>query len=273
MKTATSSAETTSLAEPSVRRVVEDLRRRLEGLRSLPATAGPRLQTGIREIDEELLGGGIPPASLVEWLAERPGSGAEEMALRLAAAACRRGGMAVIVDDTGTFYPPAAFQRGLDPERTVLLRPASPRDAVWAVHQCLADESVAVVLAALPRLDDVVPRRLQLAVERGGGLGLLLRPAAAKAGPCWAAARLLVEPLPWPHRDDTLAEVRRLRIHLLSARGMIPGRSVEILVHEPTNPLPDDRRLAERLHAGAALRPLPPRVPGRCKAIPSRCIG
>ena len=262
MKTATPSAEIPSLAEHSVGRVVEDLRRRLEGLRSLPAAAGPRLQTGIREIDEELLGGGIPPASLVEWLAERPGSGAEETALRLAAAACRRGGMAVIVDDTGTFHPPAAFRRGLDPARTILLRPASQRDAVWAVHQCLADESVAVVLAAFPRLNDVVPRRFQLAVERGGGLGLLLRPAAAKADPCWAAVRLLVEPLPWPRLGDTLAEARRLRIHLLAARGMIPGRSVEILVHEPTYPLPEDRRPAERLNPSAALRPLRRKVPG-----------
>ncbi|GAB4139655.1 MAG: hypothetical protein Kow0040_27880 [Thermogutta sp.] len=257
MNTAANSAETPSLAEPSVRRVVEDLRRRLEGLRPLPTTIGPRLQTGFREIDEELLGGGVPPASLVEWLADRPGSGAEEMALRLATAACRDGGTAVIVDDTGTFHPPAAFRRGLDPARTVLIRPASHRDAVWAVHQCLADESVAAVLAAFPRLNDVVPRRFQLAVERGGGLGLILRPAAARADPCWAAVRFLVEPLPWPQPGDTASEARRLRIRLLAARGMIPGRSVEILVHEPTYPLSDDRRLAERCNALAA--PDPPR--------------
>ncbi|MGQ9822221.1 MAG: ImuA family protein [Thermogutta sp.] len=262
MKIATTSTQTPSLAEPAIRRVVEDLRRRLEGLRPIPVTAGPRLRTGIREIDEKLLGGGIPSGSLVEWLAERPGSGAEETALRLATAACRDGGAVVIVDHAGTFYPPAAFRWGLPPARTILVRPASQRDAVWAVHQCLADESVAVVLAAFPRLDDVAPRRFQLAVEKGGGLGLILRPAAAKAGPCWAAVRLLVEPLPWPRRGDTLSEARRLRIHLLAARGMIPGRSVEILVHEPTYPLSGDRRLAERFNADAAPSPLRTKVRG-----------
>ncbi len=262
MNTIAHASHTASLAELSVRRIVEELRRRVEGLRPLSQIESPRLQTGIREIDEGLLSGGIPMGGLVEWLSDRPGSGAEDLALRLAAAACRRGGAAVIVDGAGTFYPPVAFQRGIDPAQLLLVRPASRQDAIWAVYQSLADENVAAVFAAFPRVSDIAMRRFQLAAEKSGGLGLILRPEAARHSPCWAAVRLLVEPRPWPRPGDTLSEARRLRIHLLAARGMIPGRSVEVLVHEPTYPLPDHWRLAERLRADAARRPQQNRVWG-----------
>jgi len=102
------------------------------------------------------------------------------------------------------------------------------------MDQVLRSPAVAEVLAWPERIAGRTFRRWQLAVEQGGGLGLLLRPEAARADPSWADVRLLVEPLaggdPWAGR--------RLRISLLRCRGGGSGESVEIRVDDETHLMP-----------------------------------
>jgi len=56
-------------------------------------------------------------------------------------------------------------------------------------------------VADVQRLSWLEARRLQLAAEQGGGLGLLIRPEAVRHQPSWADVRLLVEPLPTTSPD------------------------------------------------------------------------
>jgi protein ImuA len=98
-------------------------------------------------------------------------------------------------DPQGEIYPPALAALGIPLEQLFLLRPKTPAEEIWAIAECLACPGVGVTVAQPPPLSRVEARRLQLAAERGGGVGILMRPYAAAASAHHAAAtRWLVRP-------------------------------------------------------------------------------
>jgi hypothetical protein len=78
------------------------------------------------------------------------------------------------------------------------------------------------------KFDGRVFRRLQLAAEQGGGLGLLIRPATVRGEPSWADVRLLIEP------SREVAR-RRIRIVLLRSRGGFGERAVEVEINDESH--------------------------------------
>ena len=89
------------------------------------------------------------------------------------------------------------------------------------------------------KLDGRTFRRLQLAAEQGGGLGLLIRPATVRGEPSWADVRLLIEPL-----RGTRETGRLLRVVLLRCRGGDPlrggGQTVEVEIDDEPLCMPLD---------------------------------
>lgn len=212
---------------------IENLRRqigRLEGLALGPRTAA--ISSGCPALDAILPARGLRPGTLSEWLAVGPGAGAATLALGAAREACRQGGALVVLDRAGEFYPPAAVARGIALSQLLLVRARSPADDLWALDQALRCPGVAAALAWTARLDPKTFRRLQLAAEAGGGLGLLLRPEGVRPEPSWADVRLLVAPLP-----TAAADGRRLRITVLRCRGGGRARSVDVELGHDSHPL------------------------------------
>lgn len=190
----------------------------------------------------DLPGGGLARAALHEVLAAAPGCGAAFCALLLA----RAGPGAVLwiaAGDGGgddlVAWPPGFARFGLDPARLVLARTARWPDALWAMEEALRCPAVAGAALVPGRgtaapggaaaLDLTATRRLQLAAEAGGALGLLLRPdLAGAAGPRGrpghgaAATRWRVAPLPARETEQDLGEPR-WQLELLRARGGAPG--------------------------------------------------
>jgi protein ImuA len=218
----------------------------------------PAVSTGCGPLDEMLPEGGVRRGALVEWLAAGEGSGSGTLALLCAREACRDGGTLVVLDDRREFYPPAAVRLGIDLEQLVVVQANSPADNLWALDQALRCRAVAAVLAWPEKLDGRVFRRLQLAAEEGGGLGLLVRPEAARCDPSWADLRVFVEPLPSTNfcgagvspvpdscRRDACTTTRRLRIGLLRCRGGTKGRSVDVEIDDETYAVHLAARLAE----------------------------
>jgi hypothetical protein len=172
------------------------------------------------------------------------------LALALLARSLPADGTIVIVDPQREFYPPAAAALGIDLAHTIVVRPADDAAALWALEQTLRSRDVDAAFCRLGAINDRASRRLQLAVERGGGRGVLVRPAYFRRQPSWADARLLVAPvrsnvLPSGSRLNerylstlhsplsTLLHARRLRIEILSLRGGAPGGVCEVeLCHE-----------------------------------------
>jgi hypothetical protein len=84
---------------------------------------------------------------------------------------------------------------------------------------------VGAVVASMHRLDDRVARRLQLATEQGGGLGILVRDAhAARRYPSWAEVQWRVRPS-MPSRDW---QTRWFDLELMRAGGGRSGSRLRI---------------------------------------------
>lgn len=221
--------------------IVESLRQRIARIeRSTHGRAdGNPVPSGCGPLDRILPEGGFRRGTLVEWLCPSEGSGTVTLALHAAAEACRQGGTVVVLDRAREFYPPAAARLGIDLEQMIVVQAAGEADNAWALDQCLRCPGVAAVVAWPEGLDGRTFRRLQLAAEEGGGLGLLVRPHEVRGEPSWADVRLLVEPQPTRSRTR-----RRLRIHLVRCHGTTGGRCVDVEFDDETRDVHPAPRLA-----------------------------
>jgi len=189
---------------------------------AIETRSATRLSTGLPPLDRLLPGGGLRRGSCLEWLAEGPGVGVARLALAVVPGALRPEGICLVIDPRREFFPRGAPELGIPFDRLVVLRPRSLDDALWGAEQALRSPAVDLVIG----WDELVPRgrsadrsfrRLQLAAETGGAVGVFLRPATSRRLRCWGDLRLLVEPLP----GDGGA---RWRVTLLQCRGGVPGR-------------------------------------------------
>ena len=237
--------------------------RRIEWGRGAP-TVTERLSTGIEPLDRLLPERGLPPGTLIEWLSPGEGCGAGTLAFRVAEHVVRAererqvNRPCVVVDADRSFYPlatPLSWQEGPSAngqERLIVIHPANDRDALWALEQSLRCPGVAVVVGWVNRLHAHAYRRLQLAAETGGAIGLLLRPGECRAQPSWADLRLWVEPLSPvagnEHSPSSRTDAftgRLLRIELIYCRGRAGGGVLELEIDDETG----DVRLASQLAA------------------------
>ncbi|MEK6236372.1 MAG: hypothetical protein N2C14_16820 [Planctomycetales bacterium] len=239
---------------------VKSLRGRLRKLernqRSSSRTEDRELiSTGVENLDQLLPEGGFLRGSLVEWLSVGAGAGAVTLALRGVREACRQGAVPAFIDRAGELYPPALAGLGIDLDRAILVRPTKERDESWALEQALRCPGVGAVLACKPPLNDRVFRRLQLAAETGGGLGVLIRPATVRQEPSWASVRVLVESMPCleqPNADGEGIRVeRRLRLTVLRCKGGADGGVLELGVNDETG----DVRVVAELADPTIVRP------------------
>lgn len=162
-----------------------------------PLAAG-YIDTGCPGLGRLLPGGGYERGSLVEWFGQRHGSGVSSLSLLAAASAMKDGKALVVMDWQGTFYPPSAAALGIDLQRVVVVRPLSREDGWWGLDQALRCPAIGAVWSELPEeMDDRLARRLQLAAEEGGTLGLFVRDIRTRGRPSWADVQWLVrsEPL------------------------------------------------------------------------------
>ncbi|WP_156910145.1 ImuA family protein [Rubritepida flocculans] len=176
------------------------------------------------ELDAHLPWGGLPLAGLHEILGEDPGSSLGFAALLMARAQAALPGRSLLwIAPEPDAYPPGLAGLGLDAARLILVRAPRAADALWAAEEGLRSPAIAAVLLLGPAPDLTAARRLQLAAETGGGIGLLLRDGAEEAGPGAALTRWRIAPRPAQeatahHLGDPAWEIRLLR-----ARGGRPG--------------------------------------------------
>ena len=147
------------------------------------APARPVWSTGKSSLDARLPGGGWPTASLIEVLLDDTGLGEVQLFLP-ALVACQRSATSgsgdapwlVWIAPPHEPYAPALAQQGIDLGRLLVVRPTTATEALWAAEQALSSGVCAAVLLWLRGTDDRWLRRLKLAAEAGGSLGVLFRP-------------------------------------------------------------------------------------------------
>ena len=183
----------------------------------LRTSPGGSLRTGLDALDELAPGGSFARGAVHELLSD-PKEGKPLFVATLLA----RGSSTIIWSDPlDDLYPPALVARGLDLKRLFLLR-VKVVDQTWAVAECLRCKGVGAVVAAIPTLTRLEARRLQLAAEQGGGVGILLRPTGRGSDIYAAATRWLVRPAPGERT------IQRWTVQLLHGHGGRIGKTVTL---------------------------------------------
>ena len=210
----------------------------LAASRLAPAEDSARLVSGFAAIDGLAPSGGFAVRAVHEILSQ---TDVPSLVLPLLIARAAAGnGRIVWCDLDRQFYPPGAAALGLPLERLVILRAASEREQLWAVTECLRSACVSACVVAQSRLSFVQARRLQLAAEQGGGVGLLLRPADAISRPYAAATRWIVRPAPGERT------VQRWIVKLIHGHGGRVGQSVLLEVCRETHHVRAISRMVNR---------------------------
>ncbi|HEX3846668.1 MAG TPA: translesion DNA synthesis-associated protein ImuA [Steroidobacteraceae bacterium] len=163
------------------------------------APARPVWSTGRRSLDARLPGGGWPSSSLIEVLLDDNGLGEIQLFLP-ALVECQRGlpssraeiPWIVWIAPPHEPYAPALAEHGLELGRLLIVRPGSATEALWAAEQALSSGVCAAVFLWLKGSDDRWLRRLKLAAEAGGALGVLFRPGRHRFESSPASLRLLM---------------------------------------------------------------------------------
>lgn len=188
--------------------------RRLWRGRAQPGARVPVVASGHAALDAVLPGGGWPRAALTELLIA--GHGVGEFAL-LAPALARlshSGRPLALVAPPHSPYAPGWQRAGVDLAQLRIID-CPPEQAPWALEQCLRAGACGAVLGWLPRGDERLLRRLQVAAEAGQCPGFVFRPLTAASHASPAAVRV-----------ELSARPRQLRV--LKCRGG----------HPPAAPLP-----------------------------------
>ena len=179
----------------------------------LPAddAGGPILPSGFAELDHELPGGGWPQGQLIELLTDDAGIG--ELSLLAPALAqlaqSRRCTVWVLPVDAARAMPrppeaqavhssmpyaPALATAGLDLARTIFVKPATPRESLWAVEQSLRARHLGAVVGWLPHTSgdgDLRPRRrLHQQAQTHQAMAFVLRSVRQAQAPSPAVLRL-----------------------------------------------------------------------------------
>ena len=162
------------------------------------AATRPVWSTGCSALDARLPGGGWPTASLIEVLLEDSGLGEIQLFLPALVECQRRTAQGndvpwlVWIAPPHEPYAPALTQQGIELRRLLVVRPANVTEALWAAEQALGSGVCAAVLLWLKGTDDRWLRRLKLAAEAGGALGVLFRPERHRFESSPATLRLAV---------------------------------------------------------------------------------
>lgn len=213
------------MAKASANPIISDLRERIQHLEGVVARPKTVLPFGVSEIDERLPGGGLAYGAFHEFAGG--GAGAIDgaaAALFVAGVAARTKGKVVWCLARPDLFAPALAQVGLHPDRVIYVEAMKEEYVLEGFEEALRFGGLGAVVAEVVRLPMVASRRLQLAAESSGTIGLIVRrwrrqteagdfghPTAATTR--WRISVLPSEQLPVPGigRARWLAELIRVK--------------------------------------------------------------
>jgi protein ImuA len=204
---------------------ISGLRAQIESIEGERRIFRAVLPFGLREVDVRLPGGGLAIGALHEVAGG--GNGAIDgaaAALFVAGIAARAKGKTLWCLTRPDLFAPALAQAGLGPDRVIYVEAGDEKGVLACFEEGLRHGGLGSVVAEVSRLSMTGSRRLQLAAEGSGTIGLALRrwrrqtdasdfgqPTAASTR--WRVSVLPSRPLPVPGvgRHRWLVELIRAR--------------------------------------------------------------
>lgn len=156
--------------------VIADLRDRISALEGGSARKAGCLPFGVPEIDAVLPGGGLSYGTIHEFAGGGSGTvdGAAAALFAAGIVARTKGHVVWCLTRTDLFFP-ALEQAGLRHNRVVFVEAGKEEDVLASMEEALSYGSLGAVVGELVRLPMVASRRLQLAAEKTGTMGLVVR--------------------------------------------------------------------------------------------------
>ena len=189
-------------------------------------TAWQAAPSGFAELDANLPGGGWPIGAIAELMSDAAGIGELSLLMPVLSRLARAGRYIAYIAPPYLPYGPALAQRGVPLERVLLIQTRSLQESLWATEQALRCPAIGAVLGWPAHIVDRSVRRLQLAAEVGGSLGILYRPPAAARESSPAALRLRLHAAP-----------EGLAVEIHKSRGGAAGLTLRVAV-TPTGVAP-----------------------------------
>ncbi len=204
---------------------IDALRDQIARIEGRPARKGRTLPFGIEVIDSRLPGGGLALGALHEVAGG--GNGAVDgaaAALFSAGIAARSRGKVLWCITRPDLFAPAFSQAGLAPDRVIYVEAGDDKAVLACMEEGLRHGAIGAVVGEVTRLPMTASRRLQLAAEGTGTIGIALRrwrrqadaadfgqPTAAMTR--WRVSTIPSEALPVPgvSRHRWLVELIRAR--------------------------------------------------------------
>lgn len=157
-------------------RALDELRERIAHLEGGAARKSVVLPFGVSAIDERLPGGGLSYGALHEIAGGGAGTvdGAAAALFAAGIAARAKGKVLWCLTRPDLFFP-AIAQAGLHPDRVIFCEGDREEDVLASMEEGLSFGGLAAVVGELVRLPMVASRRLQLAAEKTGTIGLVVR--------------------------------------------------------------------------------------------------
>jgi protein ImuA len=163
---------TTSVPRP----IVEALRERIQRLEGAAGRRRTVLPFGIKAIDRHLPEGGLALGALHEVAGG--GNGAIDgaaAALFAAGIAARTRGQVLWCVTRQDLFAPAIAQAGLAPDRVIYVEAGDEKSVLACFEEGLRHGGLGAVVAEVARLSMTASRRLQLAAETSGAIGVAIR--------------------------------------------------------------------------------------------------
>ena len=158
------------------RPAVEELRARIRRLESTAGHGRAVLPFGIKELDRQLPGGGLALGALHEV------AGGSNDTIHAAAAAlfaagitARTKGKVLWCLARPDLFAPALAQAGLMPDRVIYVEAGDEKSVLICFEEGLRHGGLGAVVAEVARLSLTASRRLQLAAESSGTIGIAIR--------------------------------------------------------------------------------------------------
>jgi protein ImuA len=199
--------------------VVDQLRERIQRLEAGGARGHGGLPFGVATMDRVLPGGGLALGSLHEVAGG--GNGAihgAAAALFAAGIAARSRGQILWCVTRPDLFAPALAQAGLPPDRVIYVEAGDDKSVLACFEEGLRHGGLGAVVAEVARLSMTASRRLQLAAESSGAIGIAIRrwrrqtEAADFGQPTAAVTRWRVTAL--PSSPLTVPGIGRPRWHI-----------------------------------------------------------
>ncbi|WJR66382.1 ImuA family protein [Neorhizobium sp. CSC1952] len=159
-----------------ISRVIDNLRDRIAHLEGTNSRKAIVLPFGVPEIDARLPGGGLSYGAVHEIAGGGAGTvDGAAAALFAAGIAARSKGKVLWCLTRPDLFAPALSQAGLHPDRVIFCESDREDDVLASMEEGLSFGGLASVVGELVRLPMTQSRRLQLAAEKTGTMGLVVR--------------------------------------------------------------------------------------------------